>query len=92
MHIKNYLFLYLFLFLGSNLIGQKKKTGKKGMLKTETMPSPMGIRVEPRIADDLKVSTASYAMHFFDWVEVYCSIYKLNYHSFVSKVLLTWKS
>ena len=42
--------------VGSALIGQKKKTGKKGMLKMETMPSPMGIRVEPRIADDLKVS------------------------------------
>jgi len=39
----------------------KKKGGgpkKKGQTKAEIMPSPMGLRVVPRIADDLKVKAA----------------------------------
>jgi len=44
--------------------GKKKKAGggKKGALKVEAMPSPMGIRVEPRIADELKIKVAKAAI------------------------------
>merc|ERR1711971_1500062 len=39
---------------------KKQKGGRKGgaTLKQEALPSPMGIRVVPRIADDLKVKAA----------------------------------
>jgi hypothetical protein len=33
----------------------QKMGGKKAALKKEALPSPMGIRVVPRIADELKV-------------------------------------
>ena len=35
--------------------GPKKKLGTKKGLKQETMPSPMAIRVIPRIPEELKV-------------------------------------
>ena len=38
--------------------GAKKGKAKKGVLKMETMPSAAGIRVVPRIAEELKLKTA----------------------------------
>jgi len=38
--------------------GFKKVAGKKGQVKAETQPSAHGIRIEPRIADDLKEKAA----------------------------------
>jgi len=38
--------------------GAKKGKGKKGAIKAEALPSAVGIRVVPRIADELKVKTA----------------------------------
>merc|ERR1719270_3173151 len=34
--------------------GFKKVAGKKGMVKAETQPSAHGIRIEPRVDDELK--------------------------------------
>merc|ERR1712025_1155864 len=38
--------------------GSKKGKAKKGMVKVETLPSAAGIRVIPRIAEELKIKTA----------------------------------
>merc|ERR1719508_126095 len=38
--------------------GSKKGKGKKGIVKMETLPSAAGIRVVPRIAEELKLKTA----------------------------------
>eukprot|EP00092_Neocalanus_flemingeri_P029323 GFUD01031835.1.p1 GENE.GFUD01031835.1~~GFUD01031835.1.p1 ORF type:complete len:361 (+),score=131.37 GFUD01031835.1:1425-2507(+) len=38
--------------------GSKKGKGKKGVVKTETLPSASGIRVVPVIAEELKLKTA----------------------------------
>ena len=46
------------IYPGSAKLGKKQSGGKKGGLKLEVLPSPMGIRVEPRIADELKVKVA----------------------------------
>merc|ERR1712038_218780 len=41
--------------------GFKKVAGKKGMVKAETQPSAHGIRIEPRVDDELKQKAAKAA-------------------------------
>jgi len=43
---------------GAGKGGSKKGKTKKGMVKVETLPSAAGIRVIPRIAEELKIKTA----------------------------------
>jgi len=43
---------------GGGKVGAKKGKAKKGAVKIETLPSAAGIRVVPRIAEELKLKTA----------------------------------
>ena len=53
--------IFFFKFINPFILGKKKaKGGRKGNLKAkeEAMPSPHGIRIVPRIADELKSKAA----------------------------------